>query len=246
MQNRQVLIPNIRSEARSRLLIIPHAGGNASQFLPLANSISDSEVVIFDLSGRGFSKEVLQPNWPDLMGEWELSLNQYTDKPFIMLGHSFGATIAFEYLKNNQASITCELIASASLAPTIENLNKIPKTIQLNDEEFLEFLKGYGLVSDELISNKDFFKPFLRTLRFDFTLMEYYQNFLKEDRILDIPITNFLGTEDDLYSINQMQEWGALTASQHETVMFNGNHFYLLSNTKKVAEVLNQKLKVLK
>src|SRR3954465_2576403 len=91
-------IPKPSPAAPPRLIVLPHAGGSASCYLPLLAPLWPRVEVL----------AVQYPGRQDRLGERPISdlhaladcvaeeLEPWTDLPYTLFGHSFGATVGYE------------------------------------------------------------------------------------------------------------------------------------------------------
>jgi len=97
MSDRWVMYPRPNPDARLRLFCFPYAGGGASVFYAWAEGSPQMEVCPVQLPGR--ESRLSEPPFtrlPPLVQALASDIRTHLDKPFAFLGHSMGATIAFE------------------------------------------------------------------------------------------------------------------------------------------------------
>lgn len=85
-------------DAAVRLLCLPHAGGSASFYFPVAQALSPSvEVLAVQYPGRQDRRmEPLIDDIHTLADRITEELSAYRDKPLALFGHSMGAVLGFE------------------------------------------------------------------------------------------------------------------------------------------------------
>src|SRR5438093_882622 len=85
-------------DARARLLCLPHAGGSASFFLPVAHALApDVEVLAVQYPGRQDRRgEDCVDNVPEFADRLLDALAGWLDRPLALFGHSMGALVGFE------------------------------------------------------------------------------------------------------------------------------------------------------
>src|SRR5258707_109152 len=118
--------PNL--QARLRLFCLPYAGGSASIFRSWWSEMPPYiEVRTFQLPGR--ESRMRDKPFTDmslLVKELAAALQPFTDKPFVVFGHSVGALISFEltrYLRQQHLPGPQQLFISGSSAPQMPRLN---------------------------------------------------------------------------------------------------------------------------
>lgn len=236
---------NLRENKNSsvQLYIIPHAGGNYSQYLSWNKHIDPNlETIFLELPCRGvnFNDQENQVSWSEFI-EKSFNLIEDQDKTAIFFGHSFGSLIAFELIKMLERKMNfknCILITSACFAPTQSNLENMEPISRLNESELWNRVKKFGAVTDEMIGKKELSSYFLKGLRSDLNLMENYKSV--DESPINCPIHTFIGVEDTIYSLGQMEEWRQFTNSKFQLKAFPGNHFYVFEDSQKIATHVNQ------
>ncbi|MBL7665787.1 MAG: thioesterase [Bacteriovoracaceae bacterium] len=242
MKSRYKIQLNENHQSMGQIYIIPHAGGNYSQYLSYKDLLTNKiETIFLELPGRGSNVKDQEhvTGWNDFI-EKSFELVANPDKPTIIMGHSFGSLIAFELVKRleERGFKNLLLITSAYLAPTTENLKKIPKVSQLSDDCLWEEVKKYGAIPANIVQDPKLNSFFIKPLRFDFEMMESYQN--PDLTKIQSPIITLLGADDSIYDFSQMEEWKHFTKNSYKLKIFNGDHFYLLKNAPVVATAINQ------
>ena len=93
-----LVCPQLRSEARLRLICFPYAGGGASAFKDWADAIPDDvELCVVQMPGREERlREPLLTDMSTLVQQLTDELRVYTDRPYAFLGHSMGAIVCYE------------------------------------------------------------------------------------------------------------------------------------------------------
>lgn len=233
-------------DCKAQLYIIPHAGGNYSQFLSWNNYINpELETVFLELPYRGsnFNEKNYQENpinWQKFIDE-SFDIISDQEAPAIFFGHSFGSLIAFELIKKLERIKNFKntvLITSACFAPTAQNLKNLEPISQLNDHALLNRIKKFGAITDELMENHELSSYFVKVLRSDLSMME---NFVSMDNLaLNCPIYTYLGIDDPVYSIEQMEDWKVFTHNKFQLKVFPSDHFYVLKEVKVVTNHINE------
>lgn len=216
------------SAAPTRLFTFSYAGGGASTFrqwnklLPLQ---IDSYAV--QLPGReGRFNETRITQFPDAILAIADALLPHLDRPFAFFGHSLGGLLAFEtarHLRRLNAPLPVHLFLSGCSAPQTQY--KKEAYSKLSDAAFIQSVKKYGGLPNEILQNSELVDLFLPILRADFSLFETYR--YSEEAALDCPITAFGGLHDTETSEDHLNAWDVHTIQAFRLRMFPGNHFYL-------------------
>ncbi len=228
--NLWVIRPQPNPQARLRLLCLPYAGAGASIFYPWIKELpSDIELCAIQLPGRESRlRESPLTNLKPLIQTLLPLLKPYLDLPFALFGHSMGALLSFELfreLRRQNYPLPVHLFVSGRNAPQLIDLQ--PPIHRLPDSQFIEQIKHYNGISDEILQNTKLMQQFLPVLRADFAMIETY--FYANEPPLDCPITAFGGLEDPKVSQAGLAAWDKQTKAEFNLQMFPGDHFFLNS-----------------
>lgn len=240
--NNWISCPKPNPQAKLRLFCFPCAGGTTSAYSKWYNYLpTDIEINLVQLPGR--SHRIEEPpftNFLPLIKTLTSELKPYLNKPFAFFGHSMGATLAFEIirqLRHENHQIPIHLFAAACPAPhsPIKTfIHKLPET-----EFIAELQHRYNAIPQSILKNKELMQIFLPCLRADFTMIETYKYALEKP--LDCPITVFGGLQDKAISINKLEYWSVETNDIFNLEMFIGCHFFLQHNQSLFLQNLSQK-----
>lgn len=218
------------------LLCFPFAGGGASAFAGWPSRFPDPvEVCAIQYPGResrwgepgpGSLEGLVSALAEDLTPLW-------TAGDFAFLGHSYGALVAFELahaLAARGFPPPRRLFLSGARAPHLparECLHELP------DGEFLERLRGYGGIPDEVLRDRDLMGLVLPILRDDFRLLERHRYQGKESLL--VPISALGGLSDASVPIADLLAWSVHTAKAFRSRFFEGDHFFPFKAPETVA-----------
>lgn len=232
-----------QKNAYMRIFCFHYGGGSASIFRKWSKDIlEEAELVAIQLPGREerFS-EPLVNNISQVIDNLILNFKQYSDKPFILFGHSIGALIAFEFariLEKRKLVQTKHLIVSGTKAPQIplkkQPIHNLPKA------QFITELKKYNGIPDYIIEDDELISTFIPTIRADFSISETY-NYLSA-KLLSCPITALGGLNDNSFDSKDLIKWQKQTSNSFTHKFLPGDHFFINTSYKEVINIINQAL----
>lgn len=236
--------PRSNPQAQLRLFCFPYAGGSAAIFRTWPNHLPEHvEVCAVRLPGR--AQRIKEPPFshlPHLVNALTPVLAEnYLDRPFVFLGYSMGAIIAFEVARAcslRYGLLPERLLIAARRAPQVP-LMRVPLH-QLPPAEFATALRTLGGTPDSVLDNAEMRELFLPILRADFTLSESYMYDRGEP--LACPIAAFGGTFDPLVSHDSLDAWRTQTTDSFTLRMFSGGHFFINSQSSALLQAISAEL----
>jgi surfactin synthase thioesterase subunit len=238
-----VIRPRKRPTAALRLVCFPHAGVGTSVFRGWAEELpNDVEVCLIQLPGReGRLREDLFFSIPLLAEQLVAEFRDLLERPFVLYGHSLGATIAFEVarsLRRAQLPQPSHLFVGASPAPQLPWRHDLLR--DLTEAEFIHALEArYAEMPKVVMDDPQMRALLVPVLRADVTMVETYQ--CASESPLACSITAYGGTQDRAVMQSELEAWKVQTAKEFRLVMLDGDHFFLqgqkaaLLNSLKIA-----------
>ncbi len=232
-------------QQKTQLFIFPHAGGSDLSYLAMEKSLSSGfDVCTICYPGRSRRyTDVFARNMDELVKDsLSILLSKYNGGNFFIMGHSFGALVAFECMKmlqSQQRKLPNLAILSGKQAPSYRS-TETPKHT-LDDVQLVDFLKGMGGLPQELAENPSFLSFYLPIIRNDLALNETYE--YKNAMPLNVPIVLVNGTEDKDIKPSAIEAWQQETSQKCEIVNMSGGHFFNLENAYfiNLMQVYNEK-----
>ena len=234
------------SQTCFRLFCLPYAGAGASIFHSWSEALPpEIEVCPIQLPGR-----------ENRLGETPLTrlkplietliplLRPHLDIPFAFFGHSMGAILSFELLRElRRRQLPCPvcLFVSGSQAPQVPDLE--PPIHRLPDSKFKEKLKQLKGTPDEVLQDAELMELYLPALKADFALLETY--FYANESPLNVPISVFGGQQDSKVSPEALAAWREQTNQDFTLKMFPGDHFFLHVEAQNLLRTIAQELQQL-
>jgi medium-chain acyl-[acyl-carrier-protein] hydrolase len=230
--------------ARARLICIPYAGGGAWSYRAWAPQLPDGvELLSVQLPGR--EDRLMEPPYNDvhtLVAELAGALEPELALPYALFGHSMGALIAFELvreLRRRGAPPASQLLASGYRAPQVPC--RMPPIHELDDDAFVdEVVRRYDAVPPAARESKELMELVLPGLRGDISVCDTYV--YSEDEPLPCSITAIGGTEDDNVSRQDLEAWARQTSASFACHMLPGGHFFLQTAQEQVLELVAGRL----
>lgn len=263
-----------RPLATRRIFCFPYGGAGASIYRDWYKEFPESiEVCPIQLPGREERMNELPIQQMDvLINRLYENIQSELDIPFSFFGHSFGSLIAFEltrFLRRNQFTLPFHLFVSAYPDPelpskSLNNLLSQLKSLNINlfdlnessldqitDEKLLSLstiftengIIGYNAdKSNNLKMEKDIVKILLPIFIGDMSLVKNYV--YSEEAPLNLPITVFLGTQDQWVPLNDHLSWRKHTMQECTIKQFDSGHLFIKDKCirSKIAQVITESL----
>jgi surfactin synthase thioesterase subunit len=224
-------------DAPSRLVCLPHAGGSASYYLPVAKSLSPrADVIAIQYPGRqdrrGEPAVESIPEMADLLADM---LRPLTNRPITLFGHSMGASLGFELARRLEDSGVepTALFASGRRAPSRV---RDERTHLLDDAGLIAEVKTLAGAGSQLLDDEDILKMVLPSIRSDYRAAETYR--WTPGPKLACPIFTFVGDCDPKVDLDEARAWGEHTEGKFEFRVFPGGHFYIDTHAPAVIAAL--------
>jgi surfactin synthase thioesterase subunit len=226
------------------IICLPFAGGNKYSYRAYSGSNTASlNFVTLEYPGRGARiKEALTFNLDDLVDDlYTQCIALINEGEYALYGHSMGGLISYLLAKKilaNNLNVPKHLFISGTVGPSAPvRLEK--KRSLLGKEAFLQAIKDFGGMPDEILKNDellDFFEPILRA---DFTVSESYRH--NASPPLNIPITVITGSQEDM-EINEIKTWQRETTEPVDFRVLSGGHFFIYEHVERILNIIINKL----
>jgi surfactin synthase thioesterase subunit len=226
-----------------RLACFPHAGGAAGYGFPLSAALTPGiEVLSVQYPGR--HDRLREQPFTDLhllADHVADALSPWTDRPYALLGHSYGAVVAYEVARrlgqDGTTRAPLALFASGRRAPSThrdERLHLAP------DHRLVAELRALNGTANPALDDEEILAMALPALRADYQAVETYIH--HPGPRLDIPVTALVGDADPKVTLAEAGQWSDHTTAGFLLEVFGGGHFYLADHQEAVIRILRDRL----
>jgi len=171
----------------------------------------------------------------DLVGGLLPDLDGLGDLPTAILGHSMGASVAFESVL--RLSWQPRLLAvSGRPAPAVDRAEFVAR----DDEQMLARLEKLGGLQYEAFAHPEMREVVLPILRADCHLIEAYRP--DPGARTDVDILATVGDTDPEVSVADIEAWGKATTGAFTVRLFEGGHFYVDEHAPGLLEMVLERL----
>lgn len=229
-------------DAKVRLVCFPHAGGSASFYFPVSRQLTPGvEVLAVQYPGRQDRRA--EPNVdsiPEVADRVTAALGGSLDRPVALFGHSLGAVLAYEVGLRLEAGgrKLVRLFASGRRAPSRYREEDVHRR---TDAGIVEELRSLSGTEAGFLTDPEILQMIMPAIRGDYRLIETYRH--EPDRRLDAPITALTGDDDPKTSLDEAKAWSEHTTGEFDLRIFPGDHFFVISQARRVLEVVAEQLR---
>lgn len=211
-----------------RIIGFPHAGGWPSAFSPWVGLLPPgADLLVGQLPGRGARLYEEPAQSVDVIVDALVGqVAAHSDRPYVLVGHSFGSVIAFELacrLQRLGHALPELVLVSACQAPHVAR--RAPHVHHMDDADLLRYLERISGVPEAIRDRRELLQVVLRTVRADFRALETYQYTPRPP--LSVPLAVCGAVDDPLVSPDSLPHWEAHTDRSFELHLLRGGHFYL-------------------
>jgi surfactin synthase thioesterase subunit len=231
-----------RPDAEVRLVCLPHAGGSASFYHPMAKGMPESvDVLAVQYPGRQDRRaEPCVSNIPELADRVTSVLLPWTDRPLVFFGHSMGATLGFEVarrLERDHGVVLLGLFASARRAPSCRRSETVHRQ---DDEGIIEEVRRLSGTDSAILDDVELIRMALPAIRADYKAAETYE--YEPGPKLRCPVVSLVGHSDPKVGLDEARAWSEHTENSFEFRVFKGGHFYLTSHQSEIMQLISSRV----
>lgn len=210
------------------LLCLPHAGGSASAFTPWIGRVPGVSMLPVQPPGREarYSEPAFTEMEPLVAELATVTLDVVDGRPYAVYGHSHGALIGFELLREIRrrgGRAPVGLFVSGSIAPHLGAAEAGPPVSGMSRTEVVGWLRRLGGTPEWLLNDRDALNMVLPAIKGDFTVRENYA--YVDGEPLPTPITVVASTNDTRVRPDLQYRWREQTSGGFEQRTIDGGHF---------------------
>ncbi len=229
------------TRADFQLVVLPHAGGSASFYRPVAQALSPRiEVLAVQYPGRQDRRhEPMAGTIADLADGVSEAVGAAVDRPFAIFGHSMGATLAYEVAVRLEADgIRPERVfASGRRAPSAFRDERVH---QRDDNGLIAEMQSLSGTDQQIFGDEELLRMVLPAIRNDYRAAETYRH--TGGPRLACPVTAMIGESDPKATLEEVRAWRTHTDGEFELKTYTGGHFYLVEHAADVIRVIGERL----
>jgi surfactin synthase thioesterase subunit len=224
----------LASDDTIRLVCLPHAGGGTAVFHRWRRTLPKG-IGLLPICLPGRESRIAEPpitRMRVLVPEIVDAIEPALDRPYVLLGHSMGAWIAFELARElrRRGRTAPRLLVAAGSPPPHEPRSRVPLH-KLPDAEFVAVVgREFDGIPPAVRENEELLALVLPVMRADFELTETYE--YVEEPPLGCDILALGGSEDPTVTASELNEWGRYTTGGFEARHVAGGHFFLFRDAE--------------
>jgi medium-chain acyl-[acyl-carrier-protein] hydrolase len=232
---RWILPTTVASDARSNVFCFPYAGGGASFYRGWA-AFAPPRIALVPVQLPGREERFTERTFDrmaDLVAAAAEHLQPFLAHPYALLGHSMGAIVCYELahaLRERGAPLPVHLFVSGAPAPHLART--IPTVYDVPEPRFLDEVRGYGGLNEEVLQSRELMDLLIPRLRADLAVTGTYEYAGRPP--LPFPITAFGGLADQTVAPELVDEWREHTTAAFRCRLFPGGHFFIAESAREI------------
>ena len=238
-------LPLRKGQSGLPLFCLPHAGGSASSFRSWQGGVPG--VAVLPVQPPGRESRLREPGYETMVPLVDelatVILSAAQDEPYAVYGHSLGALVLFELLREIRrrgAVSPVTAIVSGCVAPqlVVEDRTSVRG---MTTPEVVDMLRKLGGTPAWLLNDPTCLDMILPAVRADFSVKETYT--YRPEPPLSLPITVLSSDADPRASHAQQEAWRDQTTGRCDVHMLTGGHFAVFERPPLMKQYLADALK---
>ncbi|MEP0264425.1 alpha/beta fold hydrolase [Dokdonia sp.] len=228
------------SNQKIQIFLLHFAGGSCYSFDFLKSGLQNNfECHALELPGRGKrNQEDYLFNKIDAILDYVAQIKRLrNDQPYIIYGHSMGATLGLSVAKKMEEHLDAANILVVSGNPGPGANQKDIQRHALSDPEFKEELRSLGGVPEEVLENEDLYNFFSPIMRADFEILEKNRD-SEVGLVINTPIFAIMGDQEE--TVGEIENWKMYTSRKFDCQIVSGNHFFIHSQVETLTQIINE------
>ncbi len=224
------------------LVCLPHAGGSAPYFLPLARALAPAvDVVSVQYPGRQDRRKEPPADSLHVLADQIFDvLDAKSGTPLVLFGHSMGAVLAYEIarrLERETDDVPLGIIASGRRSPSRHR----DENVHLSDDAgIIAEMRELSGTDPGILDDEELMQIVMPALRADYRAVETYRH--QPGTPLRAPISVLTGASDPRVSAEEARAWEEVTTGAFSLRTFPGGHFYLNSRHQEVTAAIKESI----
>jgi surfactin synthase thioesterase subunit len=223
--------------SQCQLFLLHFAGGNRYSFQFLKEiAPGNVDFHALELPGRGSRmREKLLVSQGDAVADYVSQIKRLRkDMPYIVFGHSMGATLGLQVVKELEKSNDPPrtFIASGNAGP---GTGARKMRYLMDNDSFKEELRLMGGIPAEILNSEEMFEFFGPLLRADFEMLEK-EALTGEELKISTPLLALMGDQEEF--AHEIENWKEYTEEFVGKKILPGNHFFIHSHANELMQII--------
>lgn len=216
--------PASQADAACILFGLPYSGGGASAFRSWSELMAP-QVSVLPVCLPGREERIGEPLCMPV-SDIAAAIAARVDRPYAIYGHSMGARLGFEVIRElDRCGAPLPVAFYPAAARPLDIRDTIADSVLLPDDEFLATLIDRVGMPAEVAQVPELRSLLLPVLRADFGWIHQYR--YQPDPPLPVPVIALAGTADDEVSADAMLGWQRMTSAGFRLHTIDGGHLFL-------------------